>query len=122
MGVDIVFAFDSRPEDRTLVDRIDNGHLLIASGAGVALHIEGEVAVATSFPCVKNAGGWWQWCYGPPNGDGGAARKHQEVATFLAKSKYSGPWNWPGCPCWYLRLNGEAFVAGHGSHDQGPRL
>ena len=63
---------------------VDADTFQITGGAALAVHIEKDIASASSFPCAgKNK--WYPWCEQ-------ATASHQAVVTELAKRRVSGPW------------------------------
>jgi len=70
----------------------------MTSGAGLAVHIERDIARASSFPCGKN-NSWVSWCRESTD-------RHQQIVEIIAREHASGPWYHPDVGYWRFRLNG----------------
>ena len=88
---------------------VDECHLVVnestfqmTSGAALAVHIEKDIASASSFPCGKN-NTWYPWC-------AQATVAHQSVVTWLAKRRVSGPWWHPTVGTWFFSIRGVAYA------------
>ena len=74
----------------------------MTGGAALAVHIEKDIASASSFPCgEKNK--WYPWCEQ-------ATASHQAVVTELAKRRVSGPWWHPTVGTWFFSIRGVAYA------------
>ena len=82
---------------------IDCSIFQITGGAALALHIENEIALASSFPCTKN-NLWNSWCVE-------ASASHQRVVQEIAKQHVSGPWYHPSVGIWHLAVNGTCLTS-----------
>ena len=102
MGVSLHYDVGTPPR-MCDTEVIDCNTFQITGGAALAVHIEGEVARASSFMCGKN-NSWWQWCET-------ATARHKTVVEQIAM-KVSGPWYHPSVGVWCLSLNGSAFSCG----------
>jgi hypothetical protein len=78
---------------------IDCSTFQITGGAGLAVHIEDDIALASSFPCTK-MNSWKLWCVG-------ASASHQTVVQEIAEQNVSGPWYHPSVGIWHLAVNGK---------------
>ena len=96
MGVSLRYDANMAPELTPRV--IDCSTFQIASGAALAVHIENDVALASSFPSAKN-NKWTSWCKE-------ASAMHQRAIREIAQH-VSGPWYHPSVGNWLLALNGR---------------
>ena len=81
---------------------VDRTSFQITGGAALAVHIEEDIASASSFPCGKN-NTWYPWC-------AQATVAHQSVVNWLAKQRVSGPWWHHDVGTWYFSIRGVALA------------
>ena len=81
---------------------VDENTFQMTGGAALAVHIEKDIASASSFPCGKN-NTWYPWC-------AQATVAHQSVVTWLAKRRVSGPWWHPTVGTWFFSIRGVAYA------------
>ena len=99
MGVSLRYDFGKSP------DNCDSGAIsantfIMTSGAAVAVHINSDTALASSFPSGKGAK-WVDWRKG-------ASARLQEAVQHIAAQNVSGPYYWPGVGTWWCRVTGVA--------------
>ena len=75
--------------------------LYMTRGAGVAVHIQDQLAQSSQFPTLKN-NIWWDWCEN-------TKRFLQDVVRSINLRNVSGPWTYPGYKNYMVRVNGSAF-------------
>ena len=102
MGVSLHYDSGS-PPSQCDTSVINYRTVQITSGAALALHIEGDIVLASSFPCGSKTH-WVDWC-------AKASVLHQRVVEQIARDHFSGPWYHPCVGTWYLALNGEVFFS-----------
>ena len=81
---------------------VDENTFQMTGGAALAVHIEEDIASASSFPCGKN-NTWYPWC-------AQATVAHQSVVNWLAKQRVSGPWWHHDVGTWYFSIRGVALA------------
>ena len=101
MGVSLHYDCGMPPADCN-TNVITRSTFQITGGAGLAVHIENDIALSSSFPCIKN-NSWNLWC-------ARATDAHQRVVEQIAEQNVSGPWFHPSVGIWHLAVNGQCFT------------
>ena len=101
MGVSLHYDCGMPPADCN-TNVITRSTFQITGGAGLAVHIENDIALSSSFPCTKK-NSWNSWC-------ARATDAHQRVVEQIAEQNVSGPWFHPSVGIWHLAVNGQCFT------------
>ena len=97
MGVSLEHDAGLQPH-KCHIQVINHKTFKITGGAGLAVHIEDDIADASSFQA--GVGGKWQeWCRI-------ATLAHQRAVHQITIHSCTGPWYYPSVGVWWLKLNG----------------
>ena len=83
---------------------VDRTSFQITGGAALAVHIENDIAAASSFPCSKN-NVWERWCAEATPFHDRTVYEHAQYGN-LSEGGVSGPWWHPSVGTWYLSIRG----------------
>ena len=106
LGVSLHYHANARASDCDI--DIDRTTFQMTCGAALAVHVENDIATASSFPCSENSA-WEQWCAEATAFHSRTVYEHAEYGN-LSEGGVSGPWWHPSVGKWYFSIRGTCVT------------
>ena len=100
--------YDANAPAYDCVIDIDRTTFQMTCGAALAVHIENDIATASSFPCSESIA-WERWCAEATPFHSRTVYEHAQYGN-LSEGGVSGPWWHPSVGTWYFSIRGTCVT------------